>query len=234
MWGLCADAAHSLLAALEVFEKWFPYICLSRSLCTFVLFLTNWRTDPKGTSTLWLLKDVTHPSKASMGMVGEEKQGEDNKGSVKRGRVGGCYSTLHTPVSTGSWMRLSWACKSSRLDISYRGSVSLQPDRRGRHSQEKRWERWKTTAVDKRAQLKKPGVTVQPVPCNRAFAGNCRHSAHQLLMSQYLKTSWNIRMETIWDGEAQPLGGGSTAGRGWWEWSWHVELIMMCVIEDIL
>lgn len=148
----------------------------------FMLFLTNWKTDPKGTSILWLLSHVTHTWKASMGMGAKEEQGEDKKGQLK-GEWGGVQqscSTLHTPVSTGSWMRLSWACKSSRLEISYSGSVSVQPDRRGRHSQEKRWERWKTTAVDKRAQLKEPVITFQPVPCNRAFGSDCCRSAHRL------------------------------------------------------
>lgn len=161
----------------------------------FYLSLIWGKIDPKGTSILWPLSLVSHTCKASGGMGGEEEQGEDKKELVKIGKgVQQSCSTLHTPVSTGSWMRLSWACKSSRLDISYSGSVSVQPDRRGRHSQEKRWERWKTTAVDKRAQLKEPVIAFQPVPCNRAFGSNCCHTAHQPHMSQHLqpveKSGW--------------------------------------------
>lgn len=110
---------------------------------------------------------------------GRMKQGQLNR----EGGQQSC-SALHTPDSTGSWMRLSWACNSSRLDISYSGSVSVQPNRSGRGAQEKRWETWKTTAVDKsrRTQLTEPLVTFPPVPCKRAYQSNCRHSVHQLLM----------------------------------------------------
>lgn len=160
-------------------------------------------------------------------MGGEEEQGEDKKELVKIGKgVQQSCSTLHTPVSTGSWMRLSWACKSSRLDISYSGSVSMQPDRRGRHSQEKRWERWKTTAVDKRAQLKEPVITFQRVPCNRAFGSNRCHTAHQLHVSQHLQPVEKSRWQTF-EMTTMILPSG-----GVHDWKVVMEMVFTCKFND--
>lgn len=61
-------------------------------MCFCVVF--NKLNRPKGNqqppSILWLLSHVMQFCKASVGMEGEEEQGEDNKGSVKKG--GGGYS----------------------------------------------------------------------------------------------------------------------------------------------
>lgn len=177
------------------------------------------------------------PVKPLWGCGERENRGRIIGGQLKRkwgkGLQQSC-STLHTPVSTGSWMRLSWACKSSRLDISYSGSVSVQPDRRGRHSQEKRWERWKTTAVDKRAQLKEPVITVQPVPCNRAFGGSCCHSILKPVetsgwqtfeMERHSRWFYHMGGRRGW-GRGPPLEGGDGDDL-------DVKLIMICAIQDI-
>lgn len=113
----------------------------------------------KATSKLWLPRHLTHDCKASAGKD-EENWGEGGQRGGRRRAVEsikqrGCWgwgvwqscSALHTPESTGSWMRLSWACNSSRLDTSYSGSVwrSRTGEREAHTGKEaQRWERWKT------------------------------------------------------------------------------------------
>lgn len=75
----------------------------------------------------------------------------------RRGRAGQSCSALHTPESTGSWIRLSWACKSSRLDTSYSGSDRCsRTGEGGAHRKRGTEVRGGTTTVDKsrRRQLK--------------------------------------------------------------------------------
>lgn len=89
-------------------------------------------------------------------------------------------SALHTPESTGSWMRLSWACKSSRLDTSYSGSVWCSRTGEGRRTQEKRHRGERGGRHSSRQEQLKDTVKgdsacwhISTLPCNGAYQSNC-------------------------------------------------------------
>lgn len=111
-------------------------------------------------------------------------------------------SALHTPESTGSWIRLSWACNSSRLDTSYSGSDRCsRTEEGGAHRKRGIEVSSGTTAVDKsrRKELKEiqPVVTFLTLPCNRAYQSDCLGS-QRVVMCMCISATWILWKHEKW------------------------------------
>ena len=163
------------MICIRVFDKWSGLACKSvktmhktqtglHILRSILLLLRTWirRRPPPSCG----YEDLTHNRKAKgrdrrrggkEGQRGGWRRAVRRLHGGRRGRAGQSCSALHTPESTGSWIRLSWACKSSRLDTSYSGSDRCsRTGEGGAHRKRGTEVRGGTTTVDKsrRRQLK--------------------------------------------------------------------------------
>lgn len=137
---------------ISEFDKWSELVSQKKdSYRTYVHFELScyYSTINEKTSKLWPLRDPTrYLQSLSIGEDEENGWRGRSEGRWRRavsqlnGGVGrqSC-SALHTPESIGSWFRLSWTCKSSRLATSYSGSDRCSRTGRGRRTQEKKAQR---------------------------------------------------------------------------------------------
>lgn len=103
-------------------------------------------------------------------------------------------SALHTPESTGSWIRLSWACKSSRLDTSYSGSDRCsRTGEGGAHRKRGTEVRGGTNSSRQEQKDRVKGDSacrnILTLPCNRAYQSDCP-GPQCAVMCRTCVTSW--------------------------------------------
>lgn len=142
----------------------------------------------------------------------------------------GC-SALHTPDSTGSWIRLSWACKSSRLATSYWGSERCsRTEEGGAHRKICTEVRGGTIAVDKsrKSQLK----VTQPEETSWLYHATEHIKAtvpdHSVQLVLHMLKAWKVRTAKS-RRRAQPClpfrRSIHWVRQQWWKWSPHLHLM---------